>query len=63
VQVYMRVPLDICERRDPKGLYRAARAGELKGLTGECESGFATPPSHDHPDTGTIAGRASAAST
>ena len=34
VEVYVRTPLHICERRDPKGLYRRARAGELKHLTG-----------------------------
>src|SRR6185503_5911554 len=34
VEVYVRTPLYICERRDPKGLYRRARAGELKHLTG-----------------------------
>ena len=27
-------PIDECERRDPKGLYARARAGELAGLTG-----------------------------
>src|SRR5918994_692907 len=27
-------PLEECERRDPKGLYARARAGELRGLTG-----------------------------
>jgi adenylylsulfate kinase len=27
-------PLAVCERRDPKGLYRKARASELKGFTG-----------------------------
>ena len=27
-------PLEVCERRDPKGLYRRARAGTLRGLTG-----------------------------
>jgi adenylylsulfate kinase-like enzyme len=26
--------LELCESRDPKGLYKKARAGELKGLTG-----------------------------
>ena len=30
----MRVPLDVCEKRDPKGLYRAARAGKIKWFTG-----------------------------
>ena len=27
-------PLEVCEERDPKGLYKKARAGELKGFTG-----------------------------
>ena len=27
-------PIEICEQRDPKGLYKKARAGELKGFTG-----------------------------
>ena len=30
----MRAPLALCERRDPKGLYKRARAGQLKGFTG-----------------------------
>lgn len=30
----MRIPLAICEERDPKGLYKAARAGKIKGFTG-----------------------------
>ena len=34
VEVYMRIPLAVCEARDPKGLYKAARAGKLKGFTG-----------------------------
>lgn len=34
VEVYLRAPLDVCEGRDPKGLYRKARAGEIKGFTG-----------------------------
>lgn len=33
-EVYVATPLDVCERRDPKGLYRRARAGELTGFTG-----------------------------
>jgi hypothetical protein len=28
------VPINICEERDPKGLYKKARAGQLKGFTG-----------------------------
>jgi bifunctional enzyme CysN/CysC len=34
VEVFVDTPLDECERRDPKGLYAKARAGELKGMTG-----------------------------
>lgn len=34
VEVYMATPLETCEARDPKGLYKKARAGELKGFTG-----------------------------
>ena len=34
VEIFVRAPLDVCERRDPKGLYKKARAGELKNFTG-----------------------------
>jgi len=34
VEVYVRVSLEAAEKRDPKGLYKKARAGELKGFTG-----------------------------
>ncbi len=34
VEVYANAPLEVCEQRDVKGLYRKARAGELKGFTG-----------------------------
>ncbi|GFP78898.1 adenylyl-sulfate kinase chloroplastic [Phtheirospermum japonicum] len=34
IEVYMDVPLKICETRDPKGLYKLARAGKIKGFTG-----------------------------
>mmetsp|Transcript_7410 Transcript_7410/g.26072 ORF Transcript_7410/g.26072 Transcript_7410/m.26072 type:complete len:258 (-) Transcript_7410:501-1274(-) len=34
VEVYMKIPLEVCEARDPKGLYKAARAGKIKGFTG-----------------------------
>jgi bifunctional enzyme CysN/CysC len=34
VEVFVDTPLEECERRDPKGLYARARAGELSGLTG-----------------------------
>ncbi len=34
VEVFVDTPLEICEARDPKGLYKKARSGELSGLTG-----------------------------
>jgi adenylylsulfate kinase len=34
VEVFVDTPLEICEQRDPKGLYKKARAGELKHFTG-----------------------------
>jgi len=34
IEVFVDTPLDICEQRDPKGLYRKARAGEIKNFTG-----------------------------
>ena len=34
IEVYVATSLAECERRDPKGLYKRARAGELNGLTG-----------------------------
>ncbi len=34
IEVYCQSPLDICEQRDPKGLYKKARAGEIPEFTG-----------------------------
>jgi adenylylsulfate kinase len=34
VEVFVDTPLEICEQRDPKGLYKKARAGEIKQFTG-----------------------------
>jgi bifunctional enzyme CysN/CysC len=34
IEVFVATPREECERRDPKGLYARARAGQLKGLTG-----------------------------
>jgi adenylyl-sulfate kinase len=34
IEVFVDAPLELCERRDPKGLYARARSGELAGLTG-----------------------------
>jgi bifunctional enzyme CysN/CysC len=34
IEIHVATPLAECERRDPKGLYRRARAGELPNFTG-----------------------------
>lgn len=34
IEVYLDAPLEVCERRDPKGLYRKARAGAIADFTG-----------------------------
>lgn len=34
VEVFVDTPLEVCEARDPKGLYAKARAGEVRGFTG-----------------------------
>ena len=34
IEVYISTPLEVCKKRDPKGLYKKAEKGELKGLTG-----------------------------
>jgi bifunctional enzyme CysN/CysC len=44
VEVFVDTPLAVCEQRDPKGLYRKARAGELAGFTG-VDDPYEPPPS------------------
>ncbi|WP_257282162.1 MULTISPECIES: adenylyl-sulfate kinase [unclassified Endozoicomonas] len=34
IEVFINTPLDVCEQRDPKGLYQKARAGEIVNFTG-----------------------------
>ncbi len=34
LEIFVNAPLELCEQRDPKGLYARARSGELAGLTG-----------------------------
>jgi adenylylsulfate kinase len=34
IEVYVDAPLGVCEERDPKGLYKKARAGQIKNFTG-----------------------------
>lgn len=44
IEVYIDTPIEICEQRDPKGLYKKARAGEIKDFTG-IDSGYDVPQS------------------
>lgn len=34
VEIFVDTPIEICEQRDPKGLYKKVRAGKIKGFTG-----------------------------
>ncbi|KAA0213745.1 MAG: adenylyl-sulfate kinase [Leptolyngbya sp. PLA3] len=34
IEVFVDTPIEVCEQRDPKGLYKKARAGQIKGFTG-----------------------------
>ena len=34
IEVFIDTPLELCEKRDPKGLYKKARAGEIPNFTG-----------------------------
>jgi adenylylsulfate kinase len=34
IEVFVDTPIEVCELRDPKGLYKKARAGEIRGFTG-----------------------------
>jgi bifunctional enzyme CysN/CysC len=56
IEVYVNTPIDVCEQRDPKGLYARARAGSLADFTGIGAS--YEPPSHPElvltPDSGEI---------
>jgi bifunctional enzyme CysN/CysC len=46
IEIFVRAPLDVCERRDPKGLYAKSRAGELPNFTG-IDSPYEAPESPD----------------
>jgi len=43
IEVFVDTPLEVCEQRDPKDLYKKARAGELKGMTG-IDDPYEPPP-------------------
>jgi len=55
VEVFVNTPLAVCEARDPKGLYKKARAGELENFTG-IDSIYEAP---SHPDITLQAGERS----
>jgi adenylylsulfate kinase len=38
VEVFVDTPIDVCEARDPKGMYKKARAGQIKDFTGITQS-------------------------
>lgn len=42
LEVFIDTPLEVCEQRDPKGLYKKARAGEIKNFTG-IDSSYEAP--------------------
>ncbi len=46
LEVYVNAPLEVCEQRDPKQLYKRARSGEIKGFTG-IDSPYEAPESPD----------------
>lgn len=53
LEVFIDTPIEICEQRDPKGLYKKARAGEIKNFTG-IDSAYETPNSPEiHVEAGT----------
>jgi adenylylsulfate kinase len=54
VEIYVKCDLETCEERDPKGLYRKARAGELPDFTG-IDSPYQEPPNPELTiDTGSM---------
>ncbi|TKB44664.1 adenylyl-sulfate kinase [Thalassotalea mangrovi] len=42
IEIFIDTPIEICEQRDPKGLYKKARAGEIQDFTG-IDSGYDIP--------------------
>jgi bifunctional enzyme CysN/CysC len=46
VEVFVDTPLQVCEARDPKGMYAKARAGEIRGFTG-VDDPYEAPTSAD----------------
>ena len=46
IEVYVKAPLEVCEKRDTKGLYKKARAGEISDFTG-IDSPYEAPENPD----------------
>jgi bifunctional enzyme CysN/CysC len=65
VEVFVDTPIEVCEQRDPKGLYARARAGEITGFTG-IDDPYEAPDSPelrlvpDHGDPAAMAARVAA---
>lgn len=62
VEVFVDAPIELCEQRDPKGLYKAARAGEITGFTG-IDDPYEAPEAPElvlRPEHGTAAAMAAA---
>ncbi len=60
IEVFLDTPMEECERRDPKGLYARARAGQLPGFTG-IDGTYEKPEDAElvlQPESGTIAEQA-----
>lgn len=61
IEIYVQASLETCEARDPKGLYKKARKGEIKGFTG-IDDPYEIPPraeivlDSDNKDVETLAG-------
>ncbi len=56
IEVYVNAPLEVCEQRDPKGLYAKARAKEIKEFTG-ISAPYEPPPAPEielHTDQSTV---------
>ena len=60
IEIFVQASLETCEARDPKGLYKKARNGEIKGFTG-IDDPYEIPPrpeiilDSDHKDVATLA--------
>jgi bifunctional enzyme CysN/CysC len=60
VEVFVDTPLEVCESRDPKGMYAKARRGEITGFTG-VDDPYEAPQSPDlllRPEDGDVSAQA-----